>query len=252
MRGQSTWVSQGWEAAAKLCPCRLRCSLCEGHPDVLRNRPGKVCEWEQSLRFLLSLMNWKTSLYSPSTSYPLIIQSCCSLNNSTSQTPLNAQPYLCQLTNRADRLQMKSCSSLSTCRMWRELVRQEGNRRPPIRENQPLQKVDEERINSIWCLLRNMKAKEPRSLVVAWVVVVSLTTVCLTTIREMWKEAVSGKSEMGQSQEMVVMTAVCGLKSEAGKFPWWFLPSFILFTHSCITHTIDHRQVPDTTEAGAC
>ena len=135
--GQSTWVFQDWEAAARLQFCRLRCSMCEGHPNVSRNRQGKVGHWDQSLRFLPSLMNWKVSVYSSHTSHPPDKPSCCSLNNSTSQDPPNAQPYLCQLTSRADRLQMKPCSSLSTCRMWMDLVRQEGNRRPPIRENQP-------------------------------------------------------------------------------------------------------------------
>lgn len=92
--------------------------VCEGHPDVLRNRPGVACWWDQSWGSSLALMNWKISVCSFRTSHPLVNQSCCS---PTSQTPLNTQPYLCQLTRRADRLQMKSCTSLSTCRMWREL-----------------------------------------------------------------------------------------------------------------------------------
>lgn len=96
--------------------------VCEGHPDVFRNRPGVACWWAQSWRFLLALVNWKISVCSSCISHLLLVnQSCCSHNNSTSQTPLHTQPYLCQLTSRADRLQMKPCTSLSTCRMWREL-----------------------------------------------------------------------------------------------------------------------------------
>lgn len=110
---------------------RLRCTMCEGHPNVLRNRPGKAWQCDQQrLWFLLAFNKLENTCMFFSNLPPPIDQCCCSLNNTTSRTRLKTQPYLCQLTSRADRLQMKSCFSLSTCRMWREIERQERNRRP--------------------------------------------------------------------------------------------------------------------------
>lgn len=134
--------------------------VCEGHPDVLRNKPGVACWWDQSWRSLLALMNWKISVCSSRTSHPLVNQSCCSHNNSTSPTPLNTQPYLCQLTSRADRLQMKSCTSLSTCRMWRELSEARREQKAPDKGLSAFFfKVDGERVSCSWCPLRNMKTE---------------------------------------------------------------------------------------------
>lgn len=142
-------------------PSAGRGVVCEGYPDVLRNRPGVACWWDQSWRLLLALMNWKISVCSSRTSHLLVNQSCGSHNNSTSQTPLNTQPYLCQLTSRADRLQVKSCASLSSCRMWRELSEARREQKAPDKGLSAFSffKVDGGRVSCSWCPLRNMKTK---------------------------------------------------------------------------------------------